>query len=90
LVKNGLIYEYADEHDKRAKRVALTELGQKEVFMAFTEMHQVSEIIKGNLKESEMRSALAIFNKLTYFHQDIHRVDRNSSLEELHGKYVKP
>jgi DNA-binding MarR family transcriptional regulator len=27
LVRNGLVYEYPDENDKRAKRVALTEKG---------------------------------------------------------------
>ncbi|MCB0652127.1 MAG: winged helix-turn-helix transcriptional regulator [Saprospiraceae bacterium] len=88
LVKNGLIYEYPDEHDRRAKRVSLTVKGQREVFMAFNDMHKVSEIIIGDLKKHELMEALAIFNKLTFFHQHIHQRDKHTDIETLHEKYV--
>ena len=88
LVKSGLIYEYADENDKRARRISLTEQGEKEIVMAFNEMHQVSEIVIGNLTEDELNDALAIFRKLTYFHKHIHEDDKNLSLEEIHSKYL--
>ncbi|MBN2236845.1 MAG: MarR family transcriptional regulator, partial [Bacteroidales bacterium] len=88
LIKNDLIFEYPDPKDGRAKRVSLTEKGRKEIMMAFTDMHKVSEIIIGNLSEKEVGEALGVFNKLTYFHQHIHESDRTSSLETLHQKYV--
>lgn len=88
LVKNGLIYEYPDEHDKRARRVSLTVKGQREVFMAFSDMHKVSEIIIGDLQKNELMEALAIFNKLTFFHQHIHQQDKHTDIETLHEKYV--
>lgn len=88
LIKNELIHEFPDENDKRAKRVSLTEKGVKEIMASFDDMHKVSEIIIGNLKEKELKEALAVFNKLTFFHQHIHDEDRNTSLPDLHNKYV--
>lgn len=88
LIRSGLVYEYADENDKRARRIALTEKGEKEIVMAFNEMHQVSEIVIGNLSEDELNDALAIFRKLTYFHKHIHDDDKNLTLDEIHAKYL--
>lgn len=88
MIKNKLIYEYPDEDDRRAKRVALTENGKKEIFLAFDDMYKVSEIIIGNLSEKELSDSLSIFNKLTYFHRDIHQVDKETPLTDLHKKYV--
>jgi DNA-binding MarR family transcriptional regulator len=88
LVKSGLIYEFADEKDKRARRIALTEKGEKEIMMSFGEMHMVSEIIIGNLTEEELNNSLAIFRKLIYFHKHLHEQDKNFSLEEIHSNYL--
>lgn len=88
LIRNGLVYEYPDVKDKRAKRVSLTDLGFKEVMTAFEDMHKVSEIVIGNLKNEELKEALMVFNKLNFFHLHIHEEDKNTSLEELHSKYV--
>lgn len=51
-------------------------------------MHKVSEIIIGNLNQEELSDALAMFNKLTFFHHHIHEQDRNSDLDKLHNDYV--
>jgi len=88
LIRNGLVQEFPDKHDKRAKRVSLTEAGIKEIMGAFVEMHKASEIIIGNINQTELIQALAVFNKLNYFHQHIHQQDKNSSLEELQAKYI--
>lgn len=88
LIRNGLVYEYPDAHDKRAKRVSLTEEGQLEVMKAFEDMHKASEVIIGNLKEDELNEALTVFNKLNFFHLHIHEEDKLTSLEVLHKKYV--
>lgn len=89
LIKQGLIYEFADENDRRAKRVALTDLGKKEIMSAFGQMHKVSEIIIGTLTEEELKNTLAVFKKLTYFHWNIYVKDKNMELDELHNKYVE-
>jgi len=88
LVRNGLVHEYPDQNDKRAKRVALTEKGRQEIFVAFGEMHKVSKIIRGNLQSHELKEALAVLNKLTFWHKHIHEQDKNATIEELHEKYV--
>lgn len=88
LIRNGLLYEYPDAKDKRAKRVSLTEIGQSEVMNAFENMHKASEIIIGNLSGQELNEALTLFNKLNFFHLHIHDQDKLTSLVELHQKYV--
>lgn len=90
LIKQALIQEFADEHDRRAKRVTLTDRGRKEILSAFEEMHTVSEIIIGSLTEKELKDTLAVFQKLTYFHWHIHEKDKNAELDALHAKYIKP
>jgi DNA-binding MarR family transcriptional regulator len=88
LIKNDLVQEYRDEHDKRAKRVSLTDAGREEIFKAFGDMHKVSEIVIGNLTKKELTDTLSVLNKLTFFHQHIHEKDRNTELDELHKKYI--
>jgi DNA-binding MarR family transcriptional regulator len=88
LIRNGLVQEYADKNDKRAKRVSLTEAGRKEIFKAFDDMHKVSEIVIGNLTKKELNDTLSAMTKLTYFHQHIHENDRTTELIELHDKYI--
>lgn len=88
LIKNQLVYEYPDSHDKRAKRVSLTEGGFKEIMNAFEEMNKVSEIVVGNLSGDELKEALSVFNKLNYFHIHIHEEAKEDSLEEIYNKYI--
>lgn len=89
LIKNGLIYEYPDERDRRAKRVSLTDTGRKEIFNVFDDMYKVSQIISGNLSKNELRNALQILNKLNYFHHEVHKTQRNSDLYELHSSLIE-
>lgn len=88
LIKNGLVCEFPDENDKRAKRVSLTEEGVKTIMSAFDDMHKVSEIIIGNLNHSELDEVLSALNKLTFFHRHIHDADRNSKLNDVFEKYI--
>ncbi|MBN2615305.1 MAG: winged helix-turn-helix transcriptional regulator [Bacteroidales bacterium] len=89
LIKQGLIDEFDDKQDHRAKRVLLTEQGRKEVLVAFEQMHKVSEIIIGTLTEQELKDTLAVFQKLTNFHRHIHENDKNTELDALHTKYIE-
>ena len=52
-------------------------------------MHRVSEIIIGNLSETEINQALQIFNKLNFFHHHIYDADKTTDLLELHKKYME-
>ncbi|PLX11630.1 MAG: hypothetical protein C0598_07690 [Marinilabiliales bacterium] len=89
MINNGLIYEYPDEKDKRAKRISLTEEGVKEVMSSFDSMQVAAEIIMGNLTDEEVQATLKVMNKLTYFHNHIHKDDKTSSLSSVADKYLK-
>jgi DNA-binding MarR family transcriptional regulator len=88
LLKNNLIHEFTDIDDKRIKRVALTENGRTELLSAFEEMHKVSKIVIGNLSNEELFKAINIFRKLSLFHNQIHKYDRNAEIPELYSKYI--
>lgn len=88
LINNDLVKEFPDQIDKRAKRVSLTDKGRREIIEAFGDMFKVSQIIIGNLTGAELNEALAIFNKLTFFHQHIFEADKQGELDEIHSKYV--
>lgn len=88
LLKNGLVQEIPDKKDKRAKRVSITSKGRTTIISAFDDMHKVSQIIIGNLNGEELNQALNIMNKLSFFHHHIHDEDKNTSLHQLHSKYV--
>jgi len=90
LIKNKLIYEYQDPNDGRAKRVSLTEAGFKEIMTAFDEMHKVSEIVVGNLSQEELTETLTVFNKLNYFHINIHSNSKDEDLDSIYHEYIKP
>ncbi len=90
LIKNNLVYEYPDARDKRAKRVSLTEKGFQEVVNAFNDMHKVSEIVIGNLSQTEITEAITVLNKLNFYHLHIHQDDKSTDLMDIHQKYVKP
>ena len=89
LIRNGLIHEFNDQNDKRAKRVALTLEGRRQIIGAFDEMYKVSQLIIGNLSQEELKEAIGIFNKLSIFHHHIHACDRNTEVDILHDKYLK-
>jgi len=88
LKKMELIIEFPDENDKRAKRVSLSKLGVKEITESFSEMYKAAQIVRGNMKDSELEQAIFAFKKLSFHHWNIHEKDRNSSLDTLHKKYA--
>ena len=88
LIRNGLVHEYPDEKDRRAKRVTLTKEGYAEIMIAFDEMNKVSEVIVGNLNGQELKETLAVLNKLNYFHTHIQSEAKGAGLDEIYQKYI--
>lgn len=88
LLRKGLIREFADKHDRRGKRVSLTETGKKAVMETFDEMHKVSKIVIGNISEEELITTLSVLNKLNYFHLKIHKNHKNSTLDKITEIYL--
>lgn len=88
LLKSGFIFESPDPNDGRAKRVSLTETGRNQIILAFNEMHKVALIVNGNITEEEQKQVILTFNKLKYFHWNIHHHDKDSNLDDLLHKYL--
>lgn len=88
LLKYGLIYEFPDEKDGRAKRVSLTQKGVIEIIGAFGEMHKVAKIVSGNLTINELQETIFTLNKLKFFHEDILHHSKGDEINNILNKYV--
>lgn len=83
LQKLGLIEEYTDEHDRRVKRVKLTEAGTFSLFGAFAAMKPVSTIVAGRLQQEQKEQLLSLLIELDLFHSNIYAEQRQENLDEL-------
>jgi DNA-binding MarR family transcriptional regulator len=83
LVNQDLMYEFADETDKRSVRVAITPKGKEELEKVLPEMAKVSRIVVGNLTEPEINTLSYLLKKLDFFHNDIFMNKRNLNLDEI-------
>jgi DNA-binding MarR family transcriptional regulator len=83
LLKNKLVTEEADKEDKRSIRIKLTEKGRKELYVIFGEMNIVSNVLVGNLKETEIKQLHGLLEKLFNHHQALKDIDYSGGLEVL-------
>lgn len=83
LLKLGLITQTADEDDKRSIRVSITPLGRTELLKILPQMQTVSQIVTGNLAETEKSMLAYILRKLEIFHNEIFLHKKDAELEEL-------
>lgn len=89
LIRHGLVEEFKDPDDGRAKRVKLSPEGYKQIVKAFEEMYKVAQIVKGNLFDDELKEAIVIMKKLSLFHWNIHNNDKDTEINELLDKYIE-
>lgn len=83
LIKSGLITEYQDEIDRRAKRLIVTNLG-KEIFnQSVSNVTYIAKIVSANLSSEEKTSLLKVLKKLNEFHFTVYHEYRNVNLLEL-------
>ena len=83
LVKRGMIFEIADQNDKRSIRVSITKSGREEILRILPLMNKVTKIVVGNLSAEEINTLSYLLKKLDYFHNDIYINKRKYSLSEL-------
>jgi MarR family transcriptional regulator, lower aerobic nicotinate degradation pathway regulator len=69
LIKNNLVSEHADTHDKRAVLLMITDYGRGELFKVFGEMNKVGGILAGNLASDELFQLHQLLEKLAFHHQ---------------------
>ncbi|MEO0469203.1 MAG: winged helix DNA-binding protein [Bacteroidota bacterium] len=88
LLRLGLIEEFPDPDDGRAKRINLTDAGREMFVKMEAELKKVGTIVSGNLSENEKQQLQLILEKLGHFHDPIWQDDEGSSLESIIEKYL--
>jgi DNA-binding MarR family transcriptional regulator len=83
LVKRGMIFETADQNDKRSIRVSITRSGREEILRILPLMTNVTEIVVGNLGVEEINTLSYLLKKLDYFHNNIYIKSRGNTLSDI-------
>ncbi|MGZ5211651.1 MAG: MarR family winged helix-turn-helix transcriptional regulator [Kaistella sp.] len=83
LVKNGLLAESPDQHDKRSTRIAVTEKGRKVFLESMRDITVVSKIMCGQLNTSEKEALLVSLKKLNTFHHTVYSNFKNENTAEI-------
>jgi DNA-binding MarR family transcriptional regulator len=86
LLKQGLIEQYDDALDKRSVRVKITQAGRIELLSILPQMQMVSQIVSGNLNDTEKNMLAYSLRKLETFHNDIFMHKKGIDLNELISK----
>ncbi len=73
----GLMEEFPDEHDKRSKRLRITERGLASVGRAFPVMARVAEVAYSSLTEGEKALMVQVLDKLDRYHAAHYRQSRH-------------
>jgi DNA-binding MarR family transcriptional regulator len=72
LLQAGLVSQIDDVHDKRSKRVSITEHGKQVLYRVFDDMNDVGKMVAGNLSIAEKLSLQYLLQKLDVFHYKLH------------------
>ena len=83
LVKRGMMFETADQNDKRSIRVSITKSGREEILRILPLMTKVTEIVVGNLSAEEINTLSYLLKKLDYFHNNIYLSKRGQPLNDI-------
>ena len=83
LVKNGLLAESPDQHDKRSTRIAVTEKGKKVFLESMQDITVVSKIMCGQLNTKEKEALLSSLKKLNTFHHTVYSNFKNENTSEI-------
>jgi DNA-binding MarR family transcriptional regulator len=83
LLDAGLANQVDDVHDKRSKRISITQKGRELLFKVFQDMNHVGKIVTGDLTTEEKFNLNYLLQKLENFHYDIHQNKAITSKEEL-------
>ena len=83
LVKNGLLAESPDEHDRRSTRIAVTKKGKKVFLESMQDITVVSKIMCGQLNTKEKEALLSSLKKLNTFHHTVYSNFKNENTSEI-------
>jgi MarR family transcriptional regulator, lower aerobic nicotinate degradation pathway regulator len=88
LLARGLVQQQEGESDRRSKQLYITEIGRTVLLPIFERMHQVSQLVSGNLAEEEKQQLVSLLHKLNDFHHPIFANEKQTSWGEVFAKYI--
>jgi DNA-binding MarR family transcriptional regulator len=83
LLKLELMDQFNDEIDRRSMRLKITIKGKTEIVKILPQMKMVSELVAGNLTETEKITLAFLLRKLECFHNDIFTNKKDVQLTDL-------
>jgi DNA-binding MarR family transcriptional regulator len=84
LQKNKMITEHTDPHDKRIRRVSLTDYGREIIEKATSQVLKLSRFLLGNLSNEEKGMMLPLLQRLNNFHQQWYHQGNRDKLIEMY------
>jgi DNA-binding MarR family transcriptional regulator len=83
LISGGLVEQYDDQHDRRSKRLLITEAGREALGRGHAPMGQVCDIVTAPLNLREKLQLLYLLRKLDKFHRYVYDHERDTLLDAL-------
>lgn len=83
LLQKNLIKQFADTKDRRSQRVKITHEGIMEMRKIFPQVQSASDVIAGNLSQSEQQTLIFLLQKLNMHHHEIFLNHLDKSLNEI-------
>ena len=85
IQRKGLIEDKTDEHDRRVKRVFLTEEGAKTIEKVEQQAAKLSNLLVGDMSDEEIGQMTAFLERLYQFHHELHISLTKEAIAERYG-----
>lgn len=83
LIKNGLIEEFPDSHDKRTKRVKISALGKHIFNHSIDDVNRISRVLSAKLDDDKKKMLLSTLRELNEFHFTVYSEYKNANIHEI-------
>lgn len=91
LIKKGWVCQSESVQDKRSKVISITEKGVEVLENSMKKIRQATEIVTGNLNQTEKLQLIMLLQKLESFHQPIFSksLDPSQLVDIAYDEYLK-
>lgn len=86
LRQQGLVEEFQDEHDRRIRKVKLTEEGKHLVAFARKQLTRTANMVYCTLKPDEQMQLLGFYTQLNNLHMPVFLHDESKNFDEVEQK----
>lgn len=90
LIGTGLIEEFPDEHDRRSKRLRITQRGLAKLHACSPALNQVVQVAFGTLSELEKVLLVRVLDRLDAYHNEHFGEVRTADFAEVYERLGKP